>query len=71
MSMQTTNFSLVYTDDSTHLSQWLQLEMFNAIFYNFTIILWQSVLLMLETEVLKEKHQPVASQVLTLSNDVV
>jgi len=34
---------------------------FNATFNIFSVILWRSVLLMDETEVPRENHQPVAS----------
>jgi hypothetical protein len=35
--------------------------LFNATFNNFSVILWWSVLLVEETEVIGENHQPVAS----------
>jgi len=44
---------------------------FNATFNNFSVILWRSVLLMDETEVPRENHQPVASHWQTLSYNVV
>jgi len=36
--------------------------MFNATFYNISVITWRSVLLVAETEVPGENHQPAASQ---------
>jgi hypothetical protein len=35
--------------------------LFNATFNNFSVILWWSVLLVEETEVIGENHQPAAS----------
>ena len=34
---------------------------FNATFNNISVILWQSVLLVEETEIPRENHRPVAS----------
>ena len=45
--------------------------MFNTTFNNISIILWQSVLLVEETGVHREKHQPIASHRQTLSHNVV
>ena len=42
-----------------------------ATFNNISIISWRSVLLVKETGVLKEIHQPVASHWQTLSHNVV
>jgi len=44
---------------------------FNATFNNITVILWQSVLLVEETRVPGENHQPVTSNWQTLSHNVV
>jgi hypothetical protein len=44
---------------------------FNATFNNISVILWQSVLLMEETGRPEENHQPVASQLQTLSHNAV
>jgi hypothetical protein len=43
----------------------------NTTFNNISVISWQSVLLMEETEVPGENHRPVASYWQTLSNNVV
>jgi len=43
----------------------------NAIFNNISVILWRSVLLVQETRVPGENHQPVASHWQTLSHNVV
>jgi hypothetical protein len=45
--------------------------MFNTTFNNISVIMWRSVLLMEETRVPRENHQPVASQWQTLSHNVV
>jgi hypothetical protein len=44
---------------------------FNANFNNISVIPWQSVLLVDETVVPGENHQPVASHFITLSHSVV
>ena len=44
---------------------------FNAIFNNISVISWQSVLLVEETGVPRENHQPVASHCQTFSPNVV
>jgi hypothetical protein len=44
---------------------------FNTTFNNISVMLWQSVLLMEETGVPRENHQPVASHWETLSHNVV
>jgi hypothetical protein len=44
---------------------------FNATFNNILVISWRSVLLMEETGVAGETHQPVASHFQTLSHNVV
>ena len=44
---------------------------FNATFNNISVISWQSVLLVEETGVPEENHQPAATQRLTLSHKVV
>jgi hypothetical protein len=44
---------------------------FNAIFNNISVILWQSVLLMEETGVPRENHRPAASHSQTLSQNVI
>jgi hypothetical protein len=46
------------------------LMVFNATFNNISVILWQSVLLVEETGVPGEIHQPAASRWQSLSNDV-
>jgi hypothetical protein len=46
-----------------------RLMVFNATFNNISIILWRSVLLMEETGVPGENHQPVASHCQTLSHN--
>jgi hypothetical protein len=44
------------------INQWLRLGFwFNATFNNISVILWRSVLLVEETEVPRENHQPAAS----------
>jgi len=43
---------------------------FNTIFYNISVISWQSVLLVEETRVPWENHRPVASHWQTLSRNV-
>ena len=40
---------------------WFGVMVFNATFYNFSVISWQSILLVEETEVPRENHQPAAS----------
>jgi hypothetical protein len=45
--------------------------MFNATFYNISVITWRSVLLVAETGIPGENHQPAASQCQTLSHNVV
>jgi hypothetical protein len=45
----------------TELIDWLGFLMFNAIFNNISVISWRSDLLMLETRVPKNNHQPAAS----------
>ena len=47
------------------------LMVFNATFNNISVIFWQSVLLVKETGVPGENHQPVASHWQTLSHNVV
>jgi hypothetical protein len=42
---------------------------FNATFNNISVISWQSVLLVEETGVPGENHQPVASHLQTLSHN--
>ena len=44
---------------------------FNATFNNISVISWQSVLLVEETGVPRENHQPAVSHWQTLSNNVV
>jgi hypothetical protein len=44
---------------------------FNFTINNISVILWQSVLLVEETEVLGENHRPAASHWQTLSHNVV
>jgi len=44
---------------------------FNATFNNTSVISWQSVLLVEETEVPRENHRPVVSHWQTLSHNVV
>ena len=44
---------------------------FNATFNNISVILWQSVLLVKETAVPGENHQPVVSHLQSLSHNVV
>jgi len=44
---------------------------FNTTFNNISVISWRSVLLVEETGVLGETHQPVASRWQTLSHNVV
>jgi hypothetical protein len=44
---------------------------FNATFNNISVISWQTVLLVEETRVSEENHQPVASHLQTLSHSVV
>jgi hypothetical protein len=44
---------------------------FNATFNNISVICWWSVLLVKETGVPRENHQPVASHWQTLSHNVV
>jgi hypothetical protein len=44
---------------------------FNATFNNISVISWQSVLLMEETGVVRENHQPATSHQQTLSHNVV
>jgi hypothetical protein len=44
---------------------------FNATFNNISVISWQSALLVKETEVPGENHQPAASHWQTLSHNVV
>jgi hypothetical protein len=43
--------------------------MFNTAFNNFSVLLWQSVLLMDETDVPGENHWPAASHWQTLSHN--
>jgi hypothetical protein len=45
--------------------------MFNATFNNISVISWRSVLLVEETRVPRENHQPVACHWQTLSHNVV
>ena len=40
---------------------WFGVIVFNATFYNFSVISWQSILLVEETEVPRENHRPSAS----------
>jgi hypothetical protein len=44
---------------------------FNTTFKNISVILWQSILLVEETRVPGENHQPAASHWQTLSHNVV
>ena len=44
---------------------------FNATFNNISVILWRSVLLVEETGVPGENHQPAASHCQTLSHNVL
>ena len=44
---------------------------FNATFYNISVITWRSVLLVAETGVPGENHQPAVSHWQTLSDNVV
>jgi hypothetical protein len=44
---------------------------FNATFNNILVISWRSVLLVVETRVPGENHQPVASHGQTLSHNVI
>jgi hypothetical protein len=44
---------------------------FNAIANNISVISWWSVLLVMESGVSREKHQPAASHLQTLSHNVV
>ena len=44
---------------------------FNANFNNISVLLWQSVLLVEETEVSGENHRPATSHLPTLSHNVV
>jgi hypothetical protein len=50
---------------------WLMIYVFNATFNNISVISWRSVLLVEETEVPGENHQPAASHRQTLSHNVV
>ena len=44
---------------------------FNATYYNMSVISWRSVLLVEETAVPGENHQPLKSRCQTLSHNVV
>ena len=61
MFVQWNLFVLVLTElgDSGPVCGWFMV--FNATFNNISVILWRSVLLMEETGVPGENHQPVAS----------
>jgi len=58
-------------DDDTMVGCHLRFMVFNATFNNISVISWQSVLLMEETEVPVENNRPVASHWQTLSHNVV
>jgi hypothetical protein len=44
---------------------------FNATFYNISVISWRSVLLVVEIGVPRENHQPAPSHSQTISHNVV
>ena len=50
---------------------WVMTMVFNATFNNISVILWGSVLLMEETGVPGENHQPAVNHRLTLSHNAV
>ena len=50
---------------------WFGFMVFNATFNNISVITWQSILLVEETRVPRENHQPVARHWQTLSHNVV
>ena len=54
-----------------HSRDRIRVMVFNAIFNNISVILWQSVLLVEETKVLGENHRPAASHWQTLSHNVL
>ena len=60
---------LIVTSVRLQLVGWF--IVFNATFNNISVILWQSVLLVEETGVHRENHQPVASHWQSLSHNVV
>ena len=49
----------------------LTFTVFNATFKNISVILWRSVLLLLDTRAPRENHRPAASHRQTLSHNVV
>jgi hypothetical protein len=49
----------------------VKVMVFNTTFNNVSVILWQSVLIVEETRVPGENHQPAASQLQTSSHNVV
>ena len=49
----------------------VRVVVFNTTVNKISVILWQSVLLVEETRVHRENHRPVASQLQTLSHNVV
>ena len=54
-----------------YLANMVMVVVFNATFNNISVITWWSVLLVDETVVPGENHQPVASHGKTLSHNVV
>ena len=72
------NINILDTTLCDKVCQWLAtgwwfspVTSFSSIFNNISVISWRSVLLVEETEVTGENHQPVASHWQTLSHNVV
>ena len=66
-SMCHTLTQLILTDGLV----WFRFMVLNTIFNNISVISWRLFLLVEETEVPGENHQPVASHLQTLSHNVV
>ena len=71
--LTSSRFSMSWQPDIVFLEKPLRVRvmLFNATSNNVSIISWQSVLLVEETEVPGENHQPVANHWQTLSHNVV
>jgi hypothetical protein len=65
------NILLIFAKTNCKFYRLVWFMVFNTTFNNFSVILWWSVLLVEETGVPGENHQPVASHWQTLSHNVV
>jgi hypothetical protein len=70
-SMKKINKLIWFSNRSSGTDMYVGVMVFNATFNNISVISWQSVLIVEESGVSGENHQPVASHWQILSHNVV